>query len=131
MPAADKFQIKGYEKKILSQEQKIEKLEKKIEEEETKILRFQRKIMGGMGFFKAVSHGVNKYQAQVLRIGFLRKLSRRKMLYSALILVGVVLVWRGVWHLADVTPWIANPLVSVFVGFGILWGINRYSRLID
>lgn len=33
---------------------------------------------------------------------------------------GVILFWRGVWHLADITPVLEHPLVSLLVGIAIL-----------
>ena len=30
--------------------------------------------------------------------------------------IGVILFWRGVWALADITPVIANPWISLALG---------------
>jgi hypothetical protein len=34
--------------------------------------------------------------------------------------IGVILFWRGIWHLADVTPFLSHPLTSLLVGAVIL-----------
>ncbi len=49
-----------------------------------------------------------------------RMLRRRPFIYAILGGTGVILFWRGVWELADRTPIISNPVVSIFVGLGIL-----------
>jgi len=48
------------------------------------------------------------------------KLSERPILYAIMASVGTVLLWRGIWHTADVTPIIQNGLVSIVVGILIL-----------
>lgn len=44
------------------------------------------------------------------------KLSRYPLLYAVVGGVGIVLFWRGVWHTADMIPFIQNGPVSVAVG---------------
>lgn len=46
-------------------------------------------------------------------------LSRRPILYTFIGGFGIVLFWRGVWHTADLFPWLTGP-VSIFVSVVIL-----------
>lgn len=46
------------------------------------------------------------------------KLSRSPLLYALLGGVGIVLFWRGVWHLAD--DFSINPIISMAIGAIIL-----------
>ena len=54
-------------------------------------------------------------------------LSRRPILYSIVEIVGVVLVWRGVWHLADKID--LNPWLSLIIGIIILLVSGLLVRL--
>jgi hypothetical protein len=47
-------------------------------------------------------------------------LSRYPILYAFIGGVGVVLFWRGVWHIADVVPILSNAFVSITLGTIIL-----------
>ncbi len=48
------------------------------------------------------------------------RLSRHPILYALVGGIGVVLFWRGVWHTADMIPFIQNGPVSIAVGTCIL-----------
>jgi uncharacterized membrane protein (DUF106 family) len=44
------------------------------------------------------------------------KLSEYPIFYALIAGTGVILVWRGIWHTADVTPVLENPFVSIIIG---------------
>lgn len=50
------------------------------------------------------------------------RVTRKDKQYLALLVAGtgIVLFWRGIWHLADITPVVENPFVSLFLGLLIL-----------
>jgi hypothetical protein len=48
------------------------------------------------------------------------RLSRSPLLYALIGGVGIVLFWRGVWHLADSLPIISNSSISIVVGTTLL-----------
>ncbi len=125
----DISRIKDYEKKIDKQEKEILKLEKEIEAREDKILKNEKKIFNFMGGFKYLIGGVTKVEAQFIREGFARRFNKHKIIYTITIITSVVLVWRGIWHLADATPGISNPVISILLGFFILWFIDRVNQL--
>lgn len=50
-----------------------------------------------------------------------RRLRRRPFVFAIIGGTGVVLFWRGVWHIADITPVLENPFVSLITGIGILF----------
>ena len=58
--------------------------------------------------------------------------SRGKIGRNAFLLVtgsiGVILFWRGVWALADGTPILENPWVSLFLGLVILVLSHQFYR---
>ena len=46
-------------------------------------------------------------------------LSRRPILYTFIGGVAIVLFWRGIWHTADLFPWLTGP-VSILISVVIL-----------
>ena len=50
------------------------------------------------------------------------KVTKKDKQYVSLLVAGtgIVLFWRGIWALADITPVIENPFVSLFLGLAIL-----------
>jgi hypothetical protein len=48
------------------------------------------------------------------------KLSEQPIIYAFIASVGIVLLWRGVWHLADETPFLAGSITSIIIGALIL-----------
>lgn len=43
------------------------------------------------------------------------RLSKKPVIYAMIGAVGIVLFWRGVWLIADETPYLSNPYVSLLV----------------
>ena len=63
-----------------------------------------------------------------------RKLTRRyrKNLFSGIVTVaGFILIWRGIWYLADSIPPLENPIVSILLGLGLLLFLGARARLIE
>lgn len=123
-------EVEQFEKKIFKEEKEIVALEKKIEDREDEIVKAEGqifKVLGGLRFFL---NGISKYEAFFLRSGFARRFSRHKLLYALTTVTSIVLVWRGVWSIADKTPGIANPIVSIVSGIALLWIIDSISELI-
>ncbi|MEO5635121.1 MAG: hypothetical protein ABIS26_00625, partial [Candidatus Paceibacterota bacterium] len=63
--------------------------------------------------FKKIEHFFDEIEYRVRR-----KLSHYPILYAVIGGVGVILFWRGVWHLADEIN--LSSLISVILGFFIL-----------
>ncbi len=45
---------------------------------------------------------------------------RRKIVVSLLGTVGVVLLWRGLWLVFDLTPLVSHPFASIILGLFVL-----------
>lgn len=43
-----------------------------------------------------------------------------KILFTLLGTTGVVLIWRGLWMLFDLTPVINHPIISLILGFALV-----------
>lgn len=54
------------------------------------------------------------------------RLSRHPVIYAFLGAVAIVLFWRGVWGIADETPFLENPYVSLLVSVIIMLAIGLF-----
>ncbi len=106
---------------------KIASLEQKIEREEKAILELENDLLAQLNRQPRIAlfKGPKNRKAKYLHALILRKLMRIRVIYSLLVVSGVVLVWRGVWDLADATPILKIPAVSLLVGLSILWLTQR------
>ncbi len=57
------------------------------------------------------------------------KVKKNDFLFPIVVIVGVVLVWRGLWSLFDHLPIINYSFVSIVLGVGILYTFNRIKSL--
>ncbi|MBI4078919.1 MAG: hypothetical protein HY429_01335 [Candidatus Levybacteria bacterium] len=46
----------------------------------------------------------------------IRARAHHKILFSLVGIIGVVLVWRGIWTLTDATPLLNDPIASIALG---------------
>lgn len=122
-------QIEKLEEKIISEEDEIESLERKIETKEDKILKSHDKVFKMVGGFNFLFGGDTKYHAKFIKSGFIKRFNKHRLIYGLTSIVSVVLIWRGVWQLADLTPGISNPIISIALGIFVLWFIDRVSEL--
>lgn len=124
--------LKEREQHILAAEEKIEQAEAHIEAEEKKIEKVELAILensknnGMRSIFDGELTAPERY---FVRMRFVRKLAKHKLLFSLLATVGVVLVWRGIWHTVDSLPIISAAIISLLAGIAILWLIGRYTDL--
>ena len=51
-------------------------------------------------------------------------LSHYPILYAFLTGAGIILFWRGIWHTADVIPFLENSFVSIFIGAILLMAMG-------
>ncbi len=66
-------------------------------------------------FGKKIFHFFDKLEDHVREY-----LSLHPILYSFISGIAIVLFWRGIWVLADETPFLSNGFVSVFVSVAVL-----------
>jgi hypothetical protein len=55
-----------------------------------------------------------------------RALSHHPLIYTFIGGIGIVLFWRGVWIIADKTPFVANEWVSLIISIIILLGSGLF-----
>lgn len=55
------------------------------------------------------------------------KLSKRPILYAIIGGFCIVLFWRAVWIIADQTPLISNPYVSLFLSISVLLATGLFT----
>lgn len=102
-------------KKIENQEAKILEKEQKIEQEEAEILKVDKVVAGSIKDFSQ------------LRSNFARRIAKHRFIYTLLISLGVVMVWRGMWELTESI--ITSSLVSLGLGVVLLWLIKKHTDI--
>lgn len=116
--------VQKLEKKIFGEIKNIESLEKEIKKSEENI---SKNLTQGI---KTMSKdGINYREASLIKKSILRKIAKHKFLFTVLVTLGVVLVWRGFWGFTESIPFLENSLVSLIIGFSILWLIEQYTEL--
>lgn len=123
--------IEEKERQIVAEEKKIEAAEERITQEEKRILSSEQAILrstrpGIKSLFRGKLTPPERY---FVKQRIIKRFAKHKFLFSLLFTIGVVLVWRGIWHTADVTPLLSISVVSLGVGLFILWAIDRYTDL--
>lgn len=112
---------------IQKQINEIEMLEAQIKSEEQKIVSLEDNLLDQLNRQPRMTMfaGPKSKRLKYFHAIVLRKLTRVKFFYSFLVVTGIVLVWRGIWELADRLPIIKVPAVSIVVGLVILWLTQR------
>ena len=123
-------QIKLTEKEIVEEEKHIDAAQKHIQEDEHRILASEQTILRNIKKTKSINtNSLIPPEMSFFRTVFLRRIAKHKILYAFLATIGTVLIWRGIWEGADKIPFISLSWVSVLVGFGILWLLNKFTDL--
>lgn len=136
MAPHDEFvHVEEKEQRILAEEKKIEEAEKHIEKEEQRILHAEQSILKSnkKGLRSFFTEDLSPPERYFLRQRLLKRFAEHKLIFSLIFTIGVVLVWRGIWHAADIvfTPenYLISAALSFAVGLLILWLIDRYTDL--
>lgn len=57
------------------------------------------------------------------------RVKKHEFLFPIIIIIGVVLVWKGLWGIFDQLPIVSYSAISLLLGIGILWVFNRVKSL--
>ncbi len=112
-------EIKTLEGRILKEEEMIEAKEKEILKIENKILssvediRSNEKILSKAGFY---------------RRKIVRKLAKHRFIFSILVSLSLVLVWRGLWDITASLPVVEDAGIALIIGFFMMWLLERYTE---
>lgn len=113
------------EKRILEQEKRIEETEKRILAEEGVIVQ----TLESPQFQQVVKSGRMMGELNRFRHSFASRISRHRFIFTLAVSTGIVLVWRGIWELTAITPFISESVIALIVGLVLLWALERYSDL--
>lgn len=102
-------------KKIEQLESKILKEEEKIEKKEAEILTFDKSVTG-------VVKDLSSFRSTLVR-----RIAKHKFIYTLVIALGVVMVWRGLWDLTE--SLITSSIISLLGGILLLWLIKKYTEI--
>jgi hypothetical protein len=119
-----------------SVDSKIEKLIDKVEkvvQEQKEIKQTEKVILETVKETEkedeVIEQEVETKSLAAMQRTIIQKVSTHKVLYPLIIMVGVVLVWRGMWGLFDVTPGLSYYGVSLVSGILILILFNSIKSL--
>ena len=123
--------IRQQEAEIKEQLKEIEQLEQRIERDKKRLDEVERGLQDD---FKQIPNvpifsKPRRRRLRLLHDYLLRRLSRHKFIYSVMVGVGVVLVWRGIWDASERIAFFSFPAVTIGVGLVILWITQRYKDL--
>lgn len=120
------------EKKILQEAEKIEEAEKRINAEEKKILASEQKILQNSKDHPtktlSIDEGLTSRELQLFKLFFVRRISKHKFIFSLIIVLATVLIWRGIWHSLDSIPVLSSSLISLGVGVLLFWLLRKYTK---
>lgn len=122
--------IERLEKKILKEEKRILKLESKILKASKNIHEAQENFLGPKGMMSLFARGFSKWEAKFIQNKAIKKVIKYKFLYTFLTLVGVVLMWSGLWSLLEHTPILGNKWVSLITGAILLIFLKRWESVV-
>lgn len=124
--------LKLEEKQILVEAEKIEQAEKRIEKEEKELLRAESTILrkfGNKGLIRLFEGERSLRTLNYLRAVFVKRIERHKFLFAVIVTFSLVLIWRGTWETVDKLPIISDALISLIIGYFLIWLIEKYTEL--
>lgn len=117
--------INSKEGKILQEQKVLQEQTKRISKLETllrTLVSKEKEIV--VGEERVVSSELNFFQKF-----FVGHAKKHKIIYQIIIVLAVVLVWRGLWDIFDTLPVISSAFASLAIGLVILWLFNRMTDL--
>ncbi len=112
-------ELKNLEGRILKEEEVIEAKEKEI-------LKIENKILSSVEDIQSKDKILSK--AGYYRRKIVRKLARHRFLFSILVSISFVLVWRGLWDITASLPILEDAGVALIIGFFMVWLLERYTE---
>ncbi len=112
--------------KLKNELKKIERIESDLLVKEGEILDAEQMVLAKEKEIEKNVVWLKKADQQ--RRHIVKRLAKHKFLFSMLVTFGVVLIWRGMWGLSDILPVVKDTSISLFLGFGILWFLEKYSE---
>lgn len=67
----------------------------------------------------------NKYSKKIKEFR-----ERYRITFTLIGVVGIILIWRGVWTIVDTLPYVNNPFLSLLIGFIFVAVSGIFFRLI-
>ncbi|MBI2327611.1 hypothetical protein HYU92_04825 [Candidatus Curtissbacteria bacterium] len=56
---------------------------------------------------------------------------RKNLFYGVTLVVAFMLIWRGFWYLADETPALENPIISIAIGVALILFLGARTKLVE
>ncbi len=124
--------LKSIERRLLKETERIEESEEKIEKEEKKISHIETDIIKSIK--KQPVRALMKNGFTQKELGYLHKLlvykiARHRYIFTLLITLGIVLIWRGFWEITETLPLLSYPIIALLSGILIIWLTERITHI--
>lgn len=118
-------------KEIAQKEKQILAEEKKITEEAEAILKIKPAIKQILDKEQTVAaeEAAVTTELNFFQKFFVARAKKHRAIFQVIIVLGVVLVWRGLWGIFDQMPIISSAVISLVVGLILLWLFNKITDL--
>ena len=116
---------------ILKQEKQILREQKKIERNQAKILSLSPKLKKTVK--RTVKHKkkeekIVEEEMTAVQKFFVNKFKKHKILFSLVVIIAGVLVWKGLWGIIDNTPFLSSAYLSLALGIFLLWLFHQITN---
>lgn len=128
----DLDQMEKVQTAVLKEEHHVEQLEEQIKEEQKELSVAEKTILTLIRqnpLRILMVGGLTKKELHYLRLITVHRLTKRKFLFAVFVAFAVVLVWRGLWELIDITPVLSSWWVSLVAGLIMLWLVEKYTSI--
>ena len=106
-------------------EQQIIDKESSIEKSEKEIIELEQEILAKVEKLDHVEKTISKMEHYRRRT--VKKLAKHRFIFSILVSLSFVLVWRGLWDITASLPILEDAGVALIIGFFMVWLLERYT----
>lgn len=116
---------------VLEHQEKLEKKQEiilaavKTDEKEDEEL--QTEVNEEIGQVKTIAKEM--IPSNTFKDTFFLNVKKHEVLFPLIAIVGIVLVWKGLWGILDQLPIVSYSAISLLLGVCILWIFNRVKSL--
>jgi len=113
--------------KVIEHQEKLEEKQEVIlaavvtdEKEERQV---EADVAEEMGQVKTIAKEI--IPSNAFAESFIGNIKKHELILPVVAIIGLVLVWKGLWGILDQLPIVSYSAISLILGLGVLWIFNR------
>lgn len=106
-------------------EQQIIDKENAIEKREEEIIGLEQELLKKVEKLDRVEKTISRIEHYRRRT--VKKLAKHRFIFSILVSLSFVLVWRGLWDVTASLPILKEAGIALIIGFFMMWLLERYT----